>query len=394
MGRAMLMVSVLMATIYAGIMVTMQRNILSVPNIVSRNMLTKQAESVSDYALRTAIHNSIQYGMMAGEGQVWLWEDHYQNFNIQDCTIDSIKYTFVGDGTTNSYRAISFVNGNLMGRNVHYRAEVAFSFPVIALLNLDYCIHLEMDQPQFNPGVGSTVWDSSENDNDAFFYGDVDTRPMGQGVDGWKCASFGGANGYIWHDGNSSMQVASEFTILSFAKIREGRTAATLVWMPPDPADPALASNGVGWGSVRKLPTGGIWLQSNVMYFSCTTVNGTAVTVTAPFVPDAKWPHNKDQWHFFGLTYNRGRVKAYIDGLPVGSNNNLLYPWYQPNAIVNKGIYLGREYFGTPQSGDAFRQMQGLLDQVGLVPRALSDGEIATFYNQTINPATIQYIRD
>ncbi|MDY0151864.1 MAG: hypothetical protein RBS43_06280, partial [Candidatus Cloacimonas sp.] len=87
-------------------------------------------------------------------------------------------------------------------------------------------------------------------------------------------------------------------------------------------------------------------------------------------------------------------VKGYFNGLPVGTSQNLLYPWYSPSAIQNKGIYLGREYYGTPQSGDAFHYMKGDMDQVGLVPRTLSDAEILTYYNQTLNPATIQYIRD
>lgn len=396
MGRAILIVVILMTAIYSTVLVTMQRRMLDLPRIIQRNALTKQAESVSDYALRTAVRNSISLGMMAGPGSVVMWTQEFNNFKIQDCQIDSIRYTFVGgSGGSNSYRAVSYVSGEVQGQSIDYKAELAFSFPLVVLLNLDYAIHLEMDQPQFNPSQNwNHVIDSSEHENDALFVGDVDTRPMGQGVDGWKCASFGGNPGYIWHDGNESLSMTSNFTIMAFAKIRSGHPAATLVWLPPDPDDPNFTASVAGWGTVRKQPTGGIWYQSGQMYFGATTVDGTAISVNANFTPDGQWPHNKDKWHFFAMTYNRGQVKGYINGLPVATGNNPLYPFYRPNAIRNKGIYLGREYFGTGQTGDVFRQMKGLMDQVGLVPRTLTDAEIWSYYNLVLNPADIQYIRD
>jgi len=393
----MLIVVILMCSIYAGIMTTMHRNILSVPNIITRNMIIKQAESVSDYALRNAVQNSIAYGQQAGEASLIKWNEYYTNFNIQNCTIDSINYTFVS-GTNNSYRAISHVSGNLMGQSIYYRAEIAFSFPAIAIMDLDYCIYLEMNQPQFNPSwQWNTVIDNSDNENNANFSGNVDTRPHGTGVDGWKAASFGEASGgaidgVIWHEGNETMVVASNFTLMTFAKINKGRTAATLQWLPPDPDDPAIAD--LGWGNIRRKPTGAIWLLNNTIHFTCTTVDGITVEVTAPHTPDAKWPHNKDPWHHFALTYNRGQVKGYIDGVLVGTASNTLYPLYKPSAIQNKGFYLGREYYGTPQSGDAFHYMYGMMDQVAMVPRTLTDAEIAAYVAQVINPVTVSYIRD
>jgi len=395
MGRAMLIASVLMATIYAGIMTSLQRRVLSVPNIISRNVLSKQAENVSDYALRTAIQNSVAYGQMAGDEGLIKWEDHYTNFNIQNCKIDSIKYTIVS-GTNNSFRAVSHVSGNMMGRSISYRAEIAYTFPLIAALDMDWSIYLEMNQPQFNPHF-DLVYDSSSHDNDANFYGNVDTRPHGTGVDGWKCANFNevsgnNIDGVIWHDGNSSMEVSSNFTLMCFAKLNRGTSAATFLWLPPDPAD--VNAHGMGWGNVRKKPTGAIWFLNNTVYFTVTTQDGVTVQTSTPFVPDGKWPHNKDPYYHFALTYNQGQVKGYKNGVLVGTSQNALYPFYRPSAIQNKGFYLGREYFGTPQAGDAFHYMIGDMDQAGLLPRTLTDAEIASYYNLTINPATIQYIRD
>jgi len=420
MGRAMLIVVILMCSIYAGIMTTMQRNILSLPNIISRNMINKQAESVSDYALRTAVRNSIAYGLMAGESSLIQWKEIYNNFNIQNCKIDSIDYTFVS-GTTNSYRAISYVTGNLMGRIIKYRAEIAFSFPLIALLNLDYCIYLQMNQPAFNPSEQwGVVIDTSDNDNNADFFGNMDTAPHGTGVDGWKAASFGEKNfgqasvctnplcrlagsphticGYIVHTGNASMVVASNFTIMTFAKINQGRTAATLIWLPTDPTDPEVPGNGIGPESIRKSATGAIYYANGNMYFTATTYQGATavpITVSTPFVPDGKQPHNKDPWYFFALTYNQGQVKGYVNGLPIGTNSITGYATgTRRSAIRNQGLYLGRELYRNFAIGDIYHYMYGLMDQVGLVPRTLTDAEINLYYNQTINPATIQYIRD
>lgn len=395
MGRTMLLVTILMTTIYAAIMTSLQRNVLSMPNIIARSILTKQAESVSDYALRNAVQNSIYYGQQTGDASLIKWNEYYNNFRIQDCHVDSINYTFVS-GTTNSYRAISHVSGELMGQTVKYRAEIAFSFPLVAILDMDYCIYLEMNQPQFNPGVGDTVWDTSDNDNDANFAGNVDTRPHGSGVDGWKCASFnessGGIDGRIWHEGNSTMVVASNFSIIAFAKVNKTTAKGTMVWLPPDPDDPAVAA--LGWGNVRRKPTGAIWYQNNVVYFTATTVDGVTVQTSAPFTFDAKWPHNKDSWYHFAMTYNKGQVKGYINGALVGTASNVLYPWYKPSAIQNKGIWLGREYYGSAQSGDTFTHLIGMMDQVGLVPRTLTDAEIATYVSQVLTPTTVQYIRD
>lgn len=400
MGRTMLLVTILMTTIYAAIMTTLQRNVLAMPNIIARSILTKQAESVSDYALRNAVQNSIYYGQQTGEEAYIKWDEYYDNFKIQDCHVDSINYTFVS-GTNKSYRAISHVSGELMGQTVKYRAEIAFSFPVVAILDMDYCIYLEMNQPQFNPGVGDMVWDTSDNDNDANFAGNVDTRPHGSGVDGWKAASFnessGGVDGRIWHDGNATMVVASNFSIITFAKINQGSPRATLVWLPIDPNGAGVAT--AGWGNVRRSPTGSIWYNNNRIYFTATAPafgTGSPVTIQcdAAYTPVGKWPHNKDPWHHFALTYNRGVVKGYINGLPVATASNPLQAIHKPAAFQNKGIYLGREFYGTWQSGDVFNHFRGMMDQVGLVPRTLSDAEIATYVSQVLTPTTVQYIRD
>ncbi|MDP3113193.1 MAG: LamG-like jellyroll fold domain-containing protein [Candidatus Cloacimonadaceae bacterium] len=396
MGRSMLIVVLLTSTLYAGIMMSMQRSLFSLPDIVSRNMLQKQAESVSDYALRTAVRNSVSLGMQASPASVTQWTVRYTNFNVQNCKIDSIKYSFVE--TANRYRAQSYVRGSLMGRTIQYPAELAFNFPLIHIVGNPNCFYMEMNQPQFNPSEHfNQVDDSSPNENDGLFYGDVTTRPMGQGVDGWKCASFGSAGGWITHPGNASMQVNSNFSVVSFAKIRAGHPAATIIWLASDPFDkntPYTDVNGVyhPGQNLRFKPTLGIWFESGNMHFTAVNTAFNAVTVSIPFTPQGQWPHNSDAWVFFGLTYSNGILKAYIDGVLLGTNSaGSPHP-----AITNTyGYSIGRRdvrnWDGTTI---AHQYMYGLLDQIGLYNRTLSDAEMAGFRNQVLAPANIQYIRD
>jgi len=396
MGRSMLIVVLLMSTLYAGIMVTLQRHMFSVPDIISDNMMVKQAESVSDYALRTAVRNSVSLGMQASPDSVLHWNTVYNNFNVFDSRIDSIRYSFVE--TASRYRAQTYVTSRLAGRSVQYRAEIAFDFPVIEAVGNPNCFYLRMNQPQFNPAEHwNQVLDSSPNHNDGLFYGDIDTRPMGQGVDGWKCASYGIGGGYITHPGNASMEVNSNFSLVTFAKIREDHPAATIIWLASDPNDSNSAyTDSLGYHpgqNLRLKPTAGIWYENGYVYFSSVNTVYNQITISVPFTPAGKWPHNKDQWIFFGLTYNRGILKAYINGVLVGTN----FSGWPFSAITNTyGYSIGRRDI-RKDSGLAtgwYKYMYGLLDELGLYNRTLSDAEMAGWYNQVISPANIHYIRD
>jgi hypothetical protein len=393
----MLIVVLLMSTLYAGIMITMQRRLFSVPDIITHNLLNKQAEGVSDYALRTAVRNSVALGMQASPDSVLHWNVYYNNFNVFDCKIDSIKYSFVE--SANRYRAQSYVRGQIMGRTTDYRAEIAFNFPLVQVVGDPNCFYLRMNQPQFNPSEPwNQVNDSSANHNDGLFYGNISTRPMGQGADGWKCASFEEGGGYIIHPGNATMEVNTNFSLVSFGKIREGETAATVIWLASDPYDtntPYTDTDGVyhPGQNLRLKPTAGIWYENGYMYFSSVNTMYNQITVQVPFTPAGKWPHNKDQWIFFGMTYNRGILKAYINGVLRGTN----WSGWPFAAITNTyGYCIGKRNIAntTGLASGHQKYVFGLLDELGLYNRTLSDAEMAGWYGQVINPASIQYIRD
>jgi hypothetical protein len=387
-----------MSTLYTGIMISIQRKMLDLPDIIAQNMILKQAEGVSDYALRTAVRNSVSLGMQASPDSVWRWTDHYTNFNVQNCVIDSIKYDFAYSASR--YRARTYVRGNLMGNNVNYNAEIAFSFPLIQLVGTPNCFFLQFDQPQVNPSANwEYAWDTTSNHNDGWPspLGNISSRPNGQGANGWKCASYETGGAYINNLGHPSMVVSTNFSMIAFAKIRQGQPYATIVWMASDPNDGTTSYTGADGvyhpgRNLRIKPSCGIYYENGYVYFSAVNNQYSQITVTSPFTPAANWPHNKDQWIFMGMTYNRGVVKGYINGMLVGTNLTGF-----PFAAVptTYGYSIGRrDLRGGTFTFAEYKYMFGLLDEIGLYDRTLSDSEMAAIYNQIINPADIQYVRD
>ncbi len=91
--------------------------------------------------------------------------------------------------------------------------------------------------------------------------------------------------------------------------------------------------------NLRYKPTGGIWYQGGNLHFTSVNTAYTQTTITVPFTPDGKWPHNKDKWHFFGLTYNNGILKAYVNGVLRGT------AYQAPLPAINStyGFTLGRK---------------------------------------------------
>lgn len=392
MGRAVLIIALMVGTIYGGIMLRMQNRMYKLPQMQVKQYIEKEVESVSDFALRTAIRNSVILGLQANAGTVTSLTQRFNNYAIGNCVLDSIRYTFTGVGS--QYRAQTFVRGNLMGRSSDHPAEIAFSFPVSSLFGKPDRWYLEMDQPQFNPApTWNHVIDSSPWGNHGWFWGDVTTRPMGYGANGWKCASFGPAGGWIDFVGNASTEVSTNFSLISFVKIREGSSVSTVVWLPSDPYDTDVASGGHPGLNLRYKPTAGIWYSSGNLHFSSVTTAGLQSTVSIPFTPLGRWPHNRDQWVFMGLTFANGTLRAYINGLPVGVSNSGGAFAAMPSRY---GFTIGRKDIRNLGSGGVgeYMYMFGLIDQVGLYGRTLTDGEMQGIYEDIISPANMQYVKD
>ncbi len=167
-------------------LLTMQNRLMNLPEVFVRQLLSKEAESVSDYALRTAVRNSVQLGIQAQAGTLLQLTQVFNNFQVGHCIIDSIQYSFVE--TANHYRAKSYVRGTLQDRIcLSCRDRLIFPSPDCGIAGM---LLSGNGSTQFNPSFNE-VEDSSPNENHGSFFGDVTTRPQGTGANGWKCASFG-----------------------------------------------------------------------------------------------------------------------------------------------------------------------------------------------------------
>jgi len=390
-----------MSTLFAGIVINLQEKMLNLPDVMARNMLWKEAESVSDYALRTGIKNAGLMGFSVPvEGQ-YNFTQNFNNFRIGHCTIDSIRYSFV-EGADH-YRAQTTVRASLHGINLTYPAEMAFNYPITAIVGTPNCFYFEMDQPQFH---GSNEWirDTSGNNYTGEPHNAVSTRPHGSGANGWKCSSFDGSDDYIdirCEPGCTEHPVlvlTDEVTLVAFAKIRTDTNTnqGTILWVPSDPYDTGSPSGIHPGGNLRNKPTAAIWYNdaNNSVHFAVTLNNGprTYVEAIVPYTALGEWPHNKDPWHQFGLTYNGWTLKAYINGIKKAT---VLAPSYA-GVIPNRyGISVGRRDLRTVGTTNSeYKYFKGLLDQVGMYNRALTEAEMYAFYIGVIRPENILYIRD
>ena len=281
---------------------------------------------------------------------------------------------------------------------------MAFNFPITAIAGNPNCFYFEMDQPQFH---GSNEWirDTSGNDYTGQPYNAISTRPHGSGANGWKCASLDGVNDYIdilCQPGcteHPNLVVSAEYTLIAFAKVRTETTVnqGTLVWLAADPYDSGSANGAHPGGNLRYKPTGGIFYNASdqKMHFVATLDNSNKYMIDASFAytPVGKWPHNKDAWHFFGMTLKNGTLKTYFNGI----RQTTTWSGWWNDAIPNRyGVSVGRRdirNLGTGGVGE-YKYFFGLLDQVGLYNRALTDAEMYGLYMGVIKPENILYIKD
>lgn len=401
MGRSVLILVILMSTLFAGIVINLQEKMLNLPDVMVRNMLWKEAESVSDYALRTGIRNAGSMGFSAPIEGYYNFTQYFDDFTIGHCTIDSIRYSFVE--SADHYRAQTTVRASLHGINLTYPAEMAFNYPITAIVGTPNCFYFEMDQPQFH---GSNEWirDTSGNGYTGQPYNAVSTRPHGSGANGWKCASFDGTDDYIdirCEPGcteHPALILTDEVTLVSFAKIRTDTNSnqGTIVWVSSDPYDTSSSNGAHPGNNLRVKPTAAIWYNStnSSVHFAVTLNNGpkTYVEAIVPYTPLGKWPHNKDPWHHFGLTYNGWTLKAYINGIKKATVFAPSFAGVIPNRY---GISVGRRDLRTVGTTNSeYKYFKGLLDQVGMYNRALTEAEMYAFYIGVIRPENILYIRD
>jgi hypothetical protein len=394
MGRAMLIVVLLMGTIYAGIVSGLQNRILFLPEIVSRNIITKQAENVSDYALRLAIRDgnylrSTQMAEYDTSSTVYTYTGQNE-YVVQDSRIDSLTFIFEsatgsGDDLIKRYLATSYVTGELMGHTIGYQAKVAYELTTAVDFENIYYNYYSMDDVPWKDLIN----DSSENGNDAVRVG-KNLLSLPHGVNGGRYACFGkrGSNEatYMYFE-ESPVSVEQTCTLSTWARIAKGRDYMTLLWLPPDITDPDYTGAYSGMNFYRR-PTAAIIYDKPNIVFIANTVDGEQLQINHPIpVNYAINQMHKDDWSHYSMTYDNGIMKAYVGGILVGTQTATNYP---VDMVRNYGFYLGREHLASGLTNN----FEGNLDEVGFSPYVLSTDNLFDYYRSISTPTKILYFRD
>ncbi|HOZ01549.1 MAG TPA: hypothetical protein PLG20_07005 [Candidatus Syntrophosphaera sp.] len=420
----MLILVILMSTIFAGIAMRAQNRALELPDVLRDDQIKRETENVSDYALRYAIAYAIPRirDWVRNEWQTVIvkFDGGSQEvgstviapkFTVGKATIDQITFnhiggTFTGNNREIRFQAVSQVTGILQGKTIIYPAELAFNYFKGDTPN---CFYYEMNQAQLEGQADMN--DTSGNGNNAYPFNGLHTFPTpGDGVAGWKCGfwhnDFNDA-AYAPNSVNHTMEVDTTFTLVCFAKADKNlkyRNAA-LVWLPsvhPQTNPYAAPSTAIWYGGFDGMMhyTVGLnnngpnnWLEVRFPYRDLMSAYSTGSSGQG---------YRNFPWEFFALTFNKGTLKAYYNGLPLNASYN--------NPITGSGQSASRSCFGVSvgsritrvngTTGDGFANSQfdmcfnGVLDQVGMFNRVLTDEEIWNFYNFTQMPTKVDYIRD
>lgn len=420
MGRAVLIVVLLVSTIYAGIVIQVQKEMYKIPGIIVDNFNNKDVENVSDYALRTAARLARSIPIPVGGDTTLVFND----FVIGHNRIDKIDFEFFSNlaDTTINYRAVTYVSGGLPGYPSQiineYKAEIANSYLQYPYPNPD--LYYPVDMPQVNPANDEVVDWSTDNPLlrvNGIPHGEVMTRPQGSSLgltSGTKCLSFGknAANTSTVHplrDGdwveipyNLRLVVDTCYTFSAFAKISGSYSPyGTLFWM---------ASNIDSLSDQALKPTGGIWWTRNggldSLHFAATVqYNRTMIKISIPITLTADWTnYNQEPWFMYTMVFNRGNLKAYINTTQVGeididdivTVNNANGKKCRPN---NHGMTIGVKDIRPvePMATNIATKMplNGIMDNMGFWRRALTPGEIINYYDTSTSSVEIlTYIRD
>jgi hypothetical protein len=421
----MLILLILMSTIFAGIALRMQTKMQDLPDLLRDDQIKRESENISDYALRYAIAYAIP--------KIKEWVD--KNFEtvtvkfdgttvtngnligmpvfpvgngfIRQITFKHIGGTFTGGNKEVRFQAISDVSGTLMSKTIVYPAELAFNYFKVETPN---CFYYEMNQAQLEGQADLN--DTSGNGNNGYPFNGLHTFPTpGDGVAGWKCGFWHGDfndAAYAPNDNvNHTMEVDTTFTLVCFAKpdIDLKYRSAALVWMPSvqPQGDLAVAPSMAIWYSGvdgNMHFTVGLsdfapynWLQVEFPFKERLVAQSPSSSTGSGY---RNYP-----WEFFALTFNKGTLKAYYNGLPITSVPNPVTSTCTKAVKSKWGVSIGARITrlnGT--NGDGFynsnfdRCFHGVMDQVGLFNRALNDQEIWDFYTFTQMPTKVDYIRD
>lgn len=313
MGRGLLIFVILMTTIFAGVLTTIQKNVGGVPDTLIKNQLNKELENVSDFVLRKTVREANSQALLdtlfqnnPSGGDMSFVEDYTgvgkTKPKIGNCEIQSLTYSYSLSG--HHYKVKSVIKGSMQGIEAVREAEMAFSYPMVTLGKMaPNIVYLEFEQMLLFPwlrkffGLKNDFPDSSPNHYAGSYYGFSFITPTGfdqtkvdEDVESWtgpyskRYLKMNGYNSRIVVNRKDQDQATQEgienfkdldtndsFTLVTFAKIdKAGRDAAsgllgfiggtkdrrgkqgTLIWVPSNPMD----------ANLKNQPSAAIWFET------------------------------------------------------------------------------------------------------------------------------------
>jgi hypothetical protein len=193
---------------------------------------------------------------------------------------------------------------------------------------------------KFDDGSGTTAFDSSGNGNNGILVGDPQ----------WVAGKFGGAlefNGddYVNCGDGPSLQIQDQITITFWFKVDAFSNTWEAFLAKSDSAYRASRSNGTG--NATHFGAGGTSVGGGNSYF-----DGTIIVTGG-------------QWHHYAATYDGTAGKIYIDGVL-----DVTSPGTGQISLTSSDLYIGEN------SGATGRFLHGIMDEVRIYSRALTDTEI------------------
>ena len=193
---------------------------------------------------------------------------------------------------------------------------------------------------KFDEGSGTTAYDSSGNGNDGVFNG----NPQ------WVAGKYGGAlefdgDDYVNCGNGDSLQIQDEITITFWFQVEAFSNTWEAFLAKSDTA--YRASRSAGTGNATHMGASGSSVGGGNGWFDATVI-----------VTDG-------QWHHWAGVYDGTEGRIYIDGVLDTAS-----PGTGQINIVSNDLYIGEN------SGATGRFLHGLMDEVRIYSRALTDDEI------------------
>ncbi len=193
---------------------------------------------------------------------------------------------------------------------------------------------------KFDEGSGNTAFDSSGNGNDGTFVG----NPQ------WVAGKFGGAlefdgDDYVNCGNGQSLQIQDQITLAFWFNVEAFQNTWEAFMAKSDSA--YRASRGGGTGNATHLGISGTSTGGGNGWF-----NGTVIVTGG-------------EWHHYAGTYDGTAGRIYIDGVL-----DVTSPGTGRINLSASDLYIGEN------SGATGRFLHGILDEVRIYSRALTDTEI------------------